>query len=43
VNSKSRDVDCKVCVCREKERRLAEERLRRINEEQDMLRKKKEQ
>ena len=28
---------------REKERRLAEERLRVINEEQDMLRKKKEQ
>jgi hypothetical protein len=28
---------------REKERRLAEERLRKINEEQDVLRKKKEQ
>jgi hypothetical protein len=27
---------------REKERRLAEERLRKINEEQDVLRKKKE-
>ena len=35
-------LSCHQFVYREKERRLAEERLRKINEEQDLLRKKRE-